>query len=147
MSNQKAVDILNELLQYESESVLPRLGDTGMVTSWASMSEARIVDQIIEEQAMHMGWIVDAIDRLGGYPKPVVAGIHLTNLHYVDLGYLLAKIIDDMKTLVTAYDSAASQVGSCKVAAEVIAKIADRHRRHIEQLSKFKTGNVEPNNA
>ncbi len=142
MSVDATIEILNELLDQQSRSTLPRLGESEVFFTRASADERIAVQRMIDEDVEHRAWLVDAIIDLGGNPLPVRASIHSSNIHYLDLDYLLPAVHDDRKGIVAAYESAASQVGANPRAAEVIAKIATRLKRHIEQLnSEFRTHN------
>ena len=141
MSNETAIEILNELLGYESQSILPHLGESGVFVSWASADERRIVNRMMDEKTEHLAWLVETIHNLGGEALPVRGGISSTTIHYLELNHLLPKVLEDRKRILSAYESAASQVGSNPLAGEVIGKIITRQRRHIEQLTQM-TGKV-----
>ncbi|MEE9295770.1 MAG: hypothetical protein V3W34_12525 [Phycisphaerae bacterium] len=132
--SETTIDILNELLKYESESVLHRLVESNAFVSWASADERQVVGRMVEEQDRHRQWLVEAIHKLGGEPRPVWADIGSTHIHYLELSFVLPKALDDRKRLLAAYEEAASQVTANQVAGEVISKVLEHHRRHVEQL-------------
>lgn len=137
MDNESVTDILNDLLAYESRSMLPRLGESTVFFSWASADDQRIVSSMAEEGTEHRAWLVQAIRDLGGEPFPVLADIHSTNLHYLDLSSVLPRTLQDGQHLLTLYESAAAQVGSNARAVSVIARITERLRCHVQQLGKL----------
>lgn len=135
MNNQSAIEILNELLMHESQSLLSRLGESTVFVSWACADEQQIVSSMIQEETQHRAWLVEAIRDLGGDPLPVRADIQSTNVHYLDLSFVLPRALKDRNRLLASYESAAAQIGSNPRAGSVIAKIAERHRKHIRELS------------
>lgn len=134
MSIDASIDILNELLERQSQSTLPRLGESEVFFSRASADERAAVQRMIDEDVEHRAWLVDAIIDLGGHPLPSRASARSTNTHYLDLDYLLPAVHEDRKKIVAAYESAATHVGANPRAAEVIAKIVTRLNRHVAQL-------------
>lgn len=135
MNNERAIRILNALLERESRSVLPRIREANPFVTWASAAERRMIDDMIREETEHRAWLVDAIRDLGGEPLPVSADIASTNIHFLDLSYVLPTVLEDRTRVLTAYETAASQAGTSPLAADVIARITDRHRRQIDRLN------------
>ncbi len=135
MNTEHAIEILNELLDHESKSVLPRIGESELFTTWASADEHRIISRMIEEEKDARARLVETIRDLGSDPLPVTADIASTNIHYLDLSYVLPAILNDRKRVLSAYQSAASQTGTSALAAQTIAEIMDCHQRQIDELS------------
>ena len=144
MDHQTIIEILNELLERESRSILPRLGDNGVFVSWASAEERQIVAGMIAEQQEHRAWLVEAIHDLGGAPQPVSGDIHAAGLHYLDLSYILPTVLDDARSALSLYEAAATRIGDNALAAEVVGRIIARHRRHVETLDKLSTRAAAP---
>lgn len=144
MDNTVVRDILNELLNAEARSLVPRLREYTLFVSWASADELRLVDRIVAEQREHQAWLFDAIVKLGGEPTPVRADMRSTLLHFLDLHHVLPRVLADKRRLAALFADAASGTGGNPVASQVIAKIADRHRVHLQQLEKFASRVLSP---
>lgn len=142
MTNERAVRILNELLEHECRGVLLRVRESNPFISWASADERRMIDDMLGEDTEHRARLVEVIRDLGGEPLPVTADIASTNMHFLDLGFVFPTLLEDRKRLLAAYESAASQVGAHAVAATVITEITDRHRRQIQRLAPL-VGRIE----
>ncbi len=137
MDHDAVIEVLNELLAAESASLLPRLRESRVFVSWASADEVDDVQRILDEDQEHQGWIVEAINRAGGYPLPVRADINTTNLHYIELGFLLPRVLADRRKLLSYYESASGQVASHEASSEVVSRIAGRVRKHVDLLDKL----------
>ncbi len=137
MNTAPVIETLNELLGYESNSLLPRLADSTIFVSWATADEAEHISNIIDEDIEHQAWLVEAIRDLGGEPASASPDVRSAELHFLDLGYVLPRVLADRERLLRAYESAAARIGSNAHAAAVIAKITQRHRRHIETIANL----------
>jgi len=137
MDTAPVIDTLNDLLSYESTSLLPRLAESTIFVSWASAGDAECVSTIIVEEIEHQAWLVEAISDLGGDPASPSPDIRSAEVHFLDLGYILPRVLADRKRLLSAYESAAARIGANAHAADIIAKITQRHRRHLETITNM----------
>lgn len=137
MADETVIEILNELLQHESRSLLPRLKESIVFVTWASAGEHRDVGAMIDEEMEHRAWLAEAIGDLGGDPLPGSADIRSSNVHYLELSYVLPQVLVERRRSLTFYESAAEQLSSNERAAAVVAKIVARKRRHVERLSEL----------
>lgn len=132
------IEILNELLAAEKRSVLPRLAEAAPHVSREEAAVAESIRRMVREEAAHTEWLVQAILALGGSPAPAAADLRTSNLHYLELGYLLSHAVRGKDRLVLAYDSAVGRIEDDDVRA-LVARIADRHRAHLEELRALAT--------
>ena len=137
MSNEAAIDLLNDLLQLEEGSLLPRLRESSVFVSWASAGELQAVQRMIDEENEHRGQLVESIIRLGGDPLPVSADIRSAGIHFLRLDFILPRVLESHRRLLSAYEAAASQTCSNPVAAEVVSSITECHRKHNDQLEQL----------
>lgn len=144
MKNESVIEILNELLTCESQSLLPRLGEAIIFVCWASADQQRAVSTMIDQGTEHRAWLVEAIRDLGGDPLPAGADIQSTNVHFLDLSFVLPRTTEDRKRLLALYESATAQVGAHALAGSVIARITERLGRHVEQLTDLMKKAVAP---
>lgn len=143
MSNETVIDVLNELLAAESLSLLPRLRESTVFVSWASADDQQIVDRMIDGGREHQAWLIGVIRDLGGEPLPVRPDIHSGDIHFLELHYLLPRTLETERRLLTTYESAVHQASEVTPAASVIARIMERRRKYVEQLSRM-TETVKP---
>lgn len=137
MSNEAAIDLLNDLLQHEARSLLPRLRESTVFVSWAAAGEHLIVERMIDEANEHRGWLVEAITRLGGDPLPGLADIKSASIHFLELDFVLPRVVESHRSLLAAYEAAASEASSHSVASEVVLRTIERHRKHGKQLEQL----------
>jgi hypothetical protein len=135
MERETIIEILNELFALEAENLLPRIAESTVFISWASTDDARVVERMIVEDRENRALLASTIRDIGGEILPVWGPIDSGNMHFLDLGFLLPRVVEDHRRLVEAYESAAPQVSAVGIAAEVVGKIAECHRGHTEQLS------------
>lgn len=144
MSSQVAINILNDLLAAESRSLLPRLGESIVFVSAASAQEQRQVERMTDAGREHLAWLIDAMRNLGGEPFPVHADIHTGDIHFLELHHVLPRVLKAEEQLLTAFESAAADLGSTALAASAVARIIERRRTHIDQLKKMTDGLQSP---
>lgn len=135
--NESIVAVLNELLSKESQSVLPRLAEAGSNVSWSSADEGIAVGRMIEECANHSDWLVSAIRKIGGEPRPMLADIGSTHLHYLELTFLLPHALEDCARNITAYQEAQPLVANNRIAGDVVSQVLEQHRQHKKQLASL----------
>lgn len=135
--NENIVELLNDLLRRESRSVLPRLTESDSIVSWSSADEGIAVSRMIEEYADHRRWLVSAIQQIGGEPRPMLADIGTTHLHYLDLSFLLPHVLEDCTRNITAYEEAQPNVANNRIAGDVVARILEHHRHHRKRLASL----------
>jgi len=137
MNNDPAIDLLNDLLQQEARSLLPRMRESTVFVSWASADEQRVLTKMIEEENEHRRWLVEAINRLGGAPLPVGADITSTRIHYLELDYVFPRVVENQWALLKAYESAAADASASPIVSDVITRLIDRRRKHCDQLARL----------
>ncbi len=131
--NRQTIAGLNDLLALEHASHLSRLREAETYVSWPVAGLVDELRRIVAEDADHERWLVEEIYRLGGAPRPRRLDIRTAGDHYVDVNYLMPKIIDEERRLARAYaqggGAAAGQT------ARLLAAIQSRHERHAEELA------------
>ncbi|NOT00058.1 MAG: hypothetical protein HOP29_05480 [Phycisphaerales bacterium] len=146
METLDVIDVLNDLLAEETRSLLPRLHESIVFVSWPSADEQSAVARMIAEQREHPAWLVAAMNDLGGNPVPALPDIRSTNFHFVELSSVLPRILAEERRLLRAYESAGATIGDNVRAAQVIARVAERRRRHIDALARL-TARTSPQTA
>lgn len=137
MNSFAAIDILNELLALESRHLLPRLRESTVFVSWASTDEQQELATMIDEQAEHRAWLVEAIDDLGGSPLPVLADIDSCDVHFLDVAYLLPRILANTEQVLASYEAAGAAVGDNPRAGSTLSSITERTQKHANRLRKL----------
>lgn len=134
------LDVLNKLYAAEKRSLLPRLAEMGVFVQWAKAHELEQVRRMTAEHARHCEWLDDAAQSAGGSLDPACADVATANLHYCDLRLLLPRVIRNVHALIEHYGQVMKERAALvSQAAEVVARIYNRHQVHLDQLEQLKT--------
>jgi rubrerythrin len=131
--NPSTINVLNELLAAHKRSLLLRVMETSPFVSSADAALADTLRHIIAEEAEHADWLVEAVVEREGSPVSAIPDPRTASVHYVDLRYLLARIVQDERRILRACEAAAERIED-PAARELITRIAERHRRHLDAL-------------
>ena len=134
--------ILDRLCHAEQRSMLPRLRESVVFVSWASAGEADVVAGMIEQEQEHVAWLVEMMSGLGESPTPCTADVHTTSIHYVELNYLMPRVIQSKRNSIAFYEQNAAAVSTSAEASALVARITERHKSHLAQLNEM-TGSLE----
>ena len=127
--NRILIRVYRSLLQYVAEC-----------WPWADAqisSEQRTVEQMMREQQIHVGRLVELLSvrgwpiDFGSYPT------EFTDLHYIGLEYLLNEIIADETALVAELDRARSEAADDPAAAALLAELAVSERGRLTKLREL----------
>ncbi len=143
MDSRNLSRILDRLSHAEQRSMLPRLRESAVFVSWASADEAEAVAGMIEQEREHASWLVEMMLGLGESPTPCTADVHTTSMHYVELNYMMPRIIQSKGTLIAFYEQNAAALSASVEASALVARITERHKSHLAQLNEM-TGSLEP---
>ncbi|MCH8912180.1 MAG: hypothetical protein IIA33_01300 [Planctomycetes bacterium] len=133
---------LDRLSHAEQRSMLPRLRESVLFVSRASAGDADAVAGMIEQEREHVAWLVEMILDLGESPTPCTADVHTTSMHYVELNYMMPRVVQSKRKLITFYDQNSAAVSTSAEASALVARITERHKSHLAQLNEM-TGSLE----
>lgn len=132
MSNERTVDILNDLLEAEFSTLSQHLGECSPFVSMQSAEDQALLKRIGAEAREHQQAVADLIFRLRGTPRPPRMPTELGSIHYLTLAYLMPQIIAGLKALVRRYETA-SGTGNPEADA-LISRIAAKYRTQLAEL-------------
>jgi hypothetical protein len=131
------VEILNELLQAQAASLLPRLSEATPFISWAEADEIALVRRLIAEERAHQAELGACIASAGGALTPVLGDITSADVHYLALDFLLPRIIADKARLARVYEAAASRLAPGTEPGQLVAQQLEAQRNHLAALKRF----------
>jgi rubrerythrin len=137
LGDPQVIRVLNQLLVAEQRSLVLRLTQSTPYISWASADELDVIQQMIREEAEHVGWVSEQIVALGTAPEPVLEAIDSGDIHYVELSFIWPRIVKSKRELLAAYEAALGELPADHEATGVVRRIRDRYREHISQLERF----------
>lgn len=133
-----ALSILNGLLHAEHSSLVTRLREAGPFVSQATAKERLIVDEMLADETEHERGLTEAILALRGTPDPGPIPTEVGGLHYLDLSFLMPRIIASKEALIRAYETAGS-TGIPRID-EFKNRCLENHRRHLRELRHLHGG-------
>ena len=83
---------------------------------------------------------------MGETPTPCTADVQTTSMHYVELNYMMTRVIQSKRHLLAFYEQNSAAVSASAEASALVARIIDRHKSHLAQLNEM-TGSLEPASA
>jgi len=137
MDRQAVVDILNELLRAEQTSLIHRLLESMVFVGWASANQYAQVQQLAQEVQEHQAWLADAIFQLHGSVAPERPDLTLADLNYVELNYVLPRVLANENKIIARYEAASARLAGDSIAAETVNRILTRHRDHVTRLTQY----------
>jgi len=133
-----AVDTLNDLLGAEFVSLIPRLGEASPFVTWPATEDQALIRQMLADAQTHQRELTQLILALRGSPNPPRYDAEVGALHYVKLSYLMPEVIESVRRLIAAYESA-GPTGSAEADA-LIARHLKTYQQHLAHLEKLHTG-------
>ena len=131
------IDILQELLAAEQSCLVSRLIESDVFVSPLSAEGDVEMRRIAREIEEHSAWLVELLGKLRVAPGPRINDAHSADLHFQELTRALPRVKRDMESIIRLYAVAAPRVVAAPEAAEVVARITERHRAHLEILTRL----------
>jgi hypothetical protein len=127
-------DTLNRLLHAERGSLIGRLAESTAFISWTSAEEALALNDMIAQEREQVAWLLDLINDIGESPTPASPDINWTSFHFVDVRYFFPAVIEDLGRRISLCSETAARVAHHADSADVVNRLADRHRHHLDEL-------------
>ncbi len=137
MDAQTLTNILNELLAAEQCSLTQRLVESTVFVSELSVEGAAALEQMATASGEHGAWLAGAIGEFGGIVGIPVHDLASADLHFQDLHRALPRLVGDRESLIQKYTLASERVGSEPRAAQLVARIMERHREELATLKRL----------
>ncbi len=137
MNLQNLSNILDRLAHAEQRSLIPRLHEATVKVSWSSADQADALGGMVAEECEHVAWLTELIVEFGESPTPWTADLRTTSWHFVELDYLIPRVIEDKRNLIRFYEDTAPQLSPSPEAALLVGRIIERHRSHLAALEKM----------
>src|SRR5262245_51596585 len=106
------VEILNDLLDAELNSVFRFMGEGSPYLSRATAEVRRPLAQMVEAGKRRAGELYSLIESLGGSPIPRELRPEEQYLAFLSLKFLLPKLVNDKKLCIRRYESAMAAMRS-----------------------------------
>lgn len=137
MSEARAIDVLNGLLAATRNSPLAHLADSAMFFSSAGADEAEAIQAMIADENAHAAALAELMIELGESPRPMPLDAQTAGLHYLDVQFLLPKLLQAKEALLAVYASARASLAGSPRALEVVSRLEGRQRAHAARLREL----------
>lgn len=144
MTDDQSTEILNDAYAAECRGLLNQFGHLHPFVSWLSAADQPVTERIVAEQQEHKRWLVERILELRRAPRPAGFGEEAAAVAYLDLRFLLARIVDDTRKLISVYEAAAVRAAGDPRTSGLLSRILERHRAHLAQLSRILSASSRP---
>lgn len=140
-ADQSAVlNILNDLLDVEVNSVFQFLGDSGTYLDRSTAPIRRPLAEMIAASHRRVDELVQCIDALGGTPIARGLQIEEQNLAYLSLKFLLPRLVGAKELAIARWESVYQLLRDrAPAAASLIEKQLAEHRSHLSILMQAAT--------
>ncbi len=142
MDAQTLTNILNELLAAEQYSLTQRLVESTVFVSELSVEGAAALEQMAKASEEHGAWLAGAIGEFGGIVGIPVHDPASADLHFQDLHRALPRLGADRESLIHKYTLASERVNREPRAAQLVARIMERHREELATLKRLRNRSV-----
>lgn len=142
MTNTTTIEILNELLALEQASLIRRVRESTPFVELASAAESEHMRRMADEVDEHVAALSSLILDLRGGVRPRTLDAHSAHLHFLELGHLLPRAIEDEQAITARYEAALQRLGGEPQAHARVSSILARHRRNVEQLAAFQAAHA-----
>jgi hypothetical protein len=138
-ANQSAViDILNDLLDVELNSVFQLLGDSDIYMDRSNAAFRRPLAQMLAASPRRASELSKLIDDLGGIPIPRGLQAAEQNVAYLSLKFLLPRLVAAKELAIARWETAIKTFGDrSREATLLLSKHLTEHRFHLSLLQKI----------
>jgi hypothetical protein len=137
MNDAPLIAVLNELLAAEQQNLAPRLFESTLFVSRLDVEAYDVVRTMAQTCREHCSALTELILDLGGQPAPRTGDVTTADLHFLELHYVLPRLIADQRLLEHKYSVAAPRVAAEPGAAALVSRVLDRHRRDLVRIQSL----------
>jgi hypothetical protein len=137
MDSRSLAAVLNHLLRAEAGTLLQRLAESNVYSAWSSAADRLLLERMVSECRGHQQALAALILKLRGVPQTPWFPTEYGGVHYLDLTYLMPRVLEGVRSLIREYEASAG-TGHAEADALLARHLSD-HRRHLAELEKMHT--------
>lgn len=123
MSDESVAAALNALLAAEQRAIAPRLFESTVFVSNASVAVAQLARRLASVSRSNQQALADQVMALGGAPVLRRGDARSADLHYQELRAIVPRLIADYEHLVEQYRAAGPLVSSDPASSALVARL------------------------
>jgi len=135
MTEEAVVAVLNALLAAEQQAIAPRLFESVVFVSDASIAEVRLAERLVAQSRSNQAALAGRILDLGGEPGPRCGNSASGDLHYLEVHSVLPRVIADYHRLMDKYRSGTARVSGDPASAALVARLTAIHEHELQSLT------------
>ncbi len=135
MTDEAVVAVLNALLAAEQQAIAPRLFESAVFVSGASIAEVRLAERLVAQSRSNQSALAGLILELGGEPGPRCGNSMSGDLHYLEVHSVLPRVIADYRRLLEKYRVADTRVGGESASAALVSRLTAIHDHELQSLT------------
>ncbi len=135
MTDEAVVAVLNALLAVEQQAVAPRLFESDVFVSGASVDKVRLAERLVAQSRSNQSALAGLILELGGEPGPRCGNTMSGDLHYLEVHAVLPRVIADYGRLLDKYRLAAARVSGDSASASLVSRLTAVHEQELQSLT------------
>lgn len=136
MPSDAVIAVLNELLVAERRNLAPRLCESILFVSRQTATARELVEGMARLSRDHCESLAALIRELGAEPGLRGPDMATADLHFQALCHALPRLLSAHKALLGTYRIASLKVSEEPRAADVLARIMERHTSDLQALEK-----------
>jgi hypothetical protein len=137
MTNPPVIGVLRELLAAEQKSIAPRLLESTVYVALRGLREFEAVRRAAQATREHERRLTELIIALGGAPGPRSADVRTGDLHFLEVHFIIPRLLADREALIRTYEAAAARLAREPNAAATVGEILERHRAELADLQRL----------
>ncbi|MFH1419138.1 MAG: hypothetical protein ABII12_12745 [Planctomycetota bacterium] len=135
MADEKAIEILNRLLDAEYTSLAQRIGEVYPFVEGSKVAVKTVVERMVAAETDNQLQLAKMIVRLRGAPVTPRRTTATTGMHYLDLSFLIPKMVAAQKKLIRLYETTGA-TGNADADA-LIGRIQAGHQSRLAELESL----------
>ena len=147
MTDEAVVSVLNALLAAEQQAVGPRLFESTVFVSGASIGAVRVAERLVAQSRSNQSALAGRILELGGEPAPRRGNTTSGDLHYLEVHSVLPRVIADHHGLLAKYRLANARVGGDSASAALVLRLTTVHEHELQSLTDLAEAAPKPASA
>ncbi|MFO0973558.1 MAG: hypothetical protein U1A27_08990 [Phycisphaerae bacterium] len=132
-----AIEALNAALAAVCHSTLPHLATAEAFVSWLSVEEQALLGAMVRDEESQRRELAAAILELGGEPRATPPATSAAELHYLDLRYVVPRLVADKRRLAAELERVASRTADEPRAAAALGRVLQSQREQAAHLSRM----------
>lgn len=137
MDSQQTISILNELIRAEQAGIAPRLLESTVFVSRASVQVSDLVHRITRCGTENFETLSKLVIARGGSPALRGGDLRSADLHFQEISSTLPRLVEGETSLVFKYEQAANHLTHDAELTSIVTRLGEGHRDALGDAQRF----------